>query len=268
MDGSPPLRPVPAACRLGRLWPPGPREGTLPGRMDITRTRHGLRLSQHGVVISELRTTAGPTHSVFDLLAALVVLFGGDGRAGVLGFAGGGMMAPLDALGHATPFDAVDLDRDAYRLFREHCPAWRDRVRWHHGEASAWLRARRGRFGLLVDDLSVPRDGDVFKPDVSWDPLPGLIRRRLRPGGTAVWNLLVMPGDRWGDAVARVSAGHREVRVLRLDEFENRIVVAGDVLPDAAALGRSLRGLLRGIRSRQADRFRVEDVRGRLRAGG
>ena len=53
--------------------------------MDITATRHGLRLSQHGVVISEMRTAAGPTHSVFDVLAALVPLLAPRGRVGVLG---------------------------------------------------------------------------------------------------------------------------------------------------------------------------------------
>ena len=59
--------------------------------MDITSTKHGLRLSQHGVVISEMRATPGPTHSVFDVLAALVAVLMPAGRIGVLGFAGGGM---------------------------------------------------------------------------------------------------------------------------------------------------------------------------------
>ena len=39
--------------------------------MNITKTEHGLRMSQHGVVITELRTSPGPTHSVADVLAAV-----------------------------------------------------------------------------------------------------------------------------------------------------------------------------------------------------
>ena len=74
--------------------------------MDITATRHGLRLSQHGVVISEMRTAAGPTHSVFDVLAALVPLLAPRGRVGVLGFAGGGMMAAHTAPGATVPLGA------------------------------------------------------------------------------------------------------------------------------------------------------------------
>ena len=77
----------------------------------ITPTKHGLRLSQHGVVISELRTSAGPTHSVFDVLAAAIAVLAPTGRIGVLGFAGGGMIAPLRGLGVASVIDSVDLDR-------------------------------------------------------------------------------------------------------------------------------------------------------------
>ena len=89
--------------------------------MDISSTRHGLRLSQHGVVISELRATPGPTHSVFDVLAALVAVLKPAGRVGVLGFAGGSMMAPLRCLGVESEIHSVDLERTGYDLFRRHC---------------------------------------------------------------------------------------------------------------------------------------------------
>lgn len=96
----------------------------LPDRQDsfvtiITRTRNGLRLSQHGVVISELRTSPGPTHSVFDVLASIISVFAPQNRIGVLGFAGGGMMAPLRALGVRAVIDSVDLDRTGYDLFKK-----------------------------------------------------------------------------------------------------------------------------------------------------
>jgi len=80
----------------------------------ITPTKHGLRLSQHGVVISELRTSPGPTHSVFDVLAATIAVLAPKNRIGVLGFAGGGMMSPLRGLGVEAAIDSVDLDRAGY----------------------------------------------------------------------------------------------------------------------------------------------------------
>lgn len=228
--------------------------------MDITPTKHGLRLSQHGVVISELRTAPGPTDSVFDVLAALIAALAPAGRVGVLGFAGGGMMAPLRGLGVEAVIDSVDLDRAGYDLFREHCPEWANRVRWQQADAVKWLRGQRAKFDLLMDDLSIPRDGDVFKPDISWTILPKLIRQRLRPGGFAVFNLMLSPGDSWKAALPKVTQHFAAARLVHLDEFENRILIAGEQLPSARALGVSLRRELHRLRSRQATRIQVRGV--------
>lgn len=225
--------------------------------MRITTTKHGLRLTQHGAVLSELRTSPGPTHSVFDVLAALIAALSPTGRIGVLGFAGGGMMAPLRALGVESVVDSVDLDRTGYELFCQHCPDWAQGVKWEQADAVTWLSQQRPEFALLLDDLSVPCDGDVFKPEVSWTVLPELIRQRLRPGGFAVFNLMLSPGDRWRARLEQLPSGFSAARVVELDEFENRIVVAGEALPTARELGRSLREALLRIRSRQAKRLGV-----------
>jgi len=225
--------------------------------MTITPTKHGLRLSQHGVVISELRTSPGPTHSVFDVLAALIAVLAPAGRLGVLGFAGGGMMAPLQGLGVKSVIDAVDLDRAGYELFRRHCPGWTRCVNWQQADAVAWLRQQPAEFGLLLDDLSVPCDGDVVKPAISWKVLPPLIRRRLRPGGVAVFNLLPRPGGKWNPDLQRIVDLFKTARIIHFDEFENRILVAGDDLPTARELGTRLRNALRSLRSRQAGRIHL-----------
>ena len=229
--------------------------------MDITATRHGLRLSQHGVVISEMRTSAGPTHSVFDVLAALIPVLAPQGRVGVLGFAGGGMMAPLAALGVDRVIDSVDLDRESHSLFCRHCPAWAARVAWEHADAGAWLLRQASDFSLLMDDLSVPCDGDVTKPAITWEVLPGAMRSRLRTGGITVANLLPPSGGPWEPALSRMARGSRTARIIHLDDFVNRILVAGDDLPSARWLGSGLRVALRQIGSRQAGRIRVRALR-------
>jgi spermidine synthase len=228
--------------------------------MDIIPTPHGLRLVQHGVVLSELRTKPGPTHSVFDLLAASIAVLAPSGRVGVLGFAGGGMMAPLRALGVKATIHSVDLERAGFDLFRRHCPEWAAQVNWRQADAVDWLRAQRTKFDLLVDDLSVPCDADVFKPAVSWTVLPQLIRSRLNARGFAVFNLMLSPGQRWSSALPQVTRSFPEARLLRLDEFENRVLVAGAQLPTARALGGALRGELHRIRSRQATRFQARGL--------
>jgi hypothetical protein len=228
--------------------------------MRIAKTRHGLRLSQHGVVISELRTSPGPTHSVFDVLAALIAELAPAplGRVGVLGFAGGGMMAPLRGLGCLTRIESCDLDRSAFDLFRKHCAGWLPQVSWHHADAVRWLQQQPGDFALLMDDLSIARDGDVLKPDVSWETLPALIKARLRPGGHAVFNLLPPRQGRWGREVVRLGAFFSSAQVIHLDEFENRILVAGAKLPPARLLSARLRKALGQLGSRQAARIHVQ----------
>lgn len=235
----------------------GERRGNDMDMVKIQKTRHGLRLSQHGVVLSELRTTAGPTHSVFDVLAALVAGLAPTGRVGVLGFAGGGVMAPLRALGHEGRIDSCDLDRAGYDLFCRHCREWASQVRWRRADAVAWLRGQPSGFRLLVEDLSVPSGGDVTKPLVSWEVMPGLMRSKLAPDGVAVFNLLRPQHATWARAMAGVTEGFAEARVLELEEYENRILVAGAELPTARDLGRQMREALARIRSRQATRVRA-----------
>lgn len=230
----------------------------------ITPTKHGLRLSQHGVVISELRTSPGPTHSVFDVLAASIAVLAPTGRIGVLGFAGGGMMAPLRALEVKAVIDSVDLDRAGYDLFQQHCPQWTAGVNWQQADAVAWLREQAPVFELLMDDLSVPQDDDVFKPAISWDVLPKLMRARLSPGGFGVFNLLPAAGGTWKADLARLlkSGGwsRAQARMIYLDEFENRILITGDKLPGARKLSSQLRQALQGLHSRQADLIQVRAI--------
>jgi hypothetical protein len=229
--------------------------------LDIRRVRGGVRLRQHGVVLSAMRSTPGPTHSVFDVLAAAVAVLEPAGRVGVLGFAAGGIMAPLQALGFGGPIEAVDLDPAGYRVYRAHCQRWAGEVRWQQADALEWLRAQPARFGLLLDDLSVPEAGDVVKPALCWEQLPLLMRRRIRGGGYGVFNLFSPAGGRWSGALEQIARLFGRACWVELEEFENRFVLAGTRVPAARELGAALRRALRRIRSRQADRIRVHTVR-------
>lgn len=215
------------------------------------------------MVISELRTTPGPTHSVFDVLSATISVLTPCGRIGVMGFAGGGMIAPLRGMGVDAVITSVDLDRAGYDLFRKHCPDWRDGVKWQQADAVAWLRKQSSTFDLLMDDLSVPQGGDVFKPAISWDVLPKLMRKRIRSGGFGVFNLLP-PNASWNSDLARLLNNFAEAQagslIIHLDDFENKILITGNILPNARELGSQLRQSLRRIRSRQARRIQVRTI--------
>ena len=111
----------------------------------VVRTRRGIRLVQQGLVLSEIRTTPGPTDSLFDVLAATIAALAPGPDVALLGFAGGGLVAPLRAMGFGHPLEAVDLSLVGEALFRAHSGPWVGRVTVHEDEASRWLRSRRRR---------------------------------------------------------------------------------------------------------------------------
>jgi spermidine synthase len=224
----------------------------------IVRTRRGARIVADDVVLSEILAEPGPTHTLFDVLAACVAALAPGPRFLMLGFAGGGMVAPLRAMGCEHPVEAVDLSREGEALFREVSGAWADPVRVHEGDAVEWLRRRSVAFDVILEDLSTESPAGTVKPYESFDALPELIRDRLAPGGVAITNLLPLPGTSWKALLTRVARPHRHSAVVFLDEYENRFVVAGEELPEAKELSRRLRDALRRIGS---DQFRQISVR-------
>lgn len=232
--------------------PPGTRVVPVPG---------GIRLAQGEVVLSELRLLPGPTHSVFDVLASLMHRLAPPGEVAVLGFGAGGIMAPLRALGWDRSLRAVDVDATGHRLFQQWCPAWAEGVDWRESDATAWLRGQRRPFACVLEDLSEPRDGDVHKPVDCWRTLPRLIRRRLGPGGVALFNLVPDADGSWPglDEVLCLYPCFVEVCY---GEYVNRTLVAGRRLPGTGVVGRWLQADLRGMGSVLAGRTRVSTPRG------
>ncbi len=227
--------------------------------MRIERTGRGVRLVQDDVVLSEILAKPGATHSPFDVLAACVKV-GGGARFLMLGFAGGGMVAPLRAMGYEHPIEAVDLSTKGEELFRELSDDWAGDVNLAHDEAARWLQRTDALWDVIVEDLSASSPVGVIKPYASFDELPELIRDRLRPGGIAVVNLLPLPGTPWPSMLARVAHPHARSMEITLEEYENRIVVAGDGLPTARVLSVQLRSALKSIGSNQARKLSVRTL--------
>jgi hypothetical protein len=130
-----------------------------------------------------------------------------------------------------------------------------------------WLRSA-GRFDVILDDLSIPRDGDVEKPNASWDTLPALIARHLRPNGIALFNLLRPAGRGWTRGMAEITSKLSNSWVIHLDDFENRILVSGrgrqqDPVQGLhpRTLGTAIRSRLRTLGSRQRKRVQIRGWR-------
>jgi hypothetical protein len=217
----------------------------------------GFRISEGGVVVSEAMARPGPTHSVWDLLAAAVVVLARGNGVALLGFGAGGFLAPLRAMGWSGSVDGVDLDRRGERLFHRLSSGWCGSVRFSHDEAAAWLARRKRRFHVVIDDLSVSDATGVTKPVVSFERLPALIHERLAPGGVAIVNTLRVRGMTWAEQTRHLAGAHAEIRVATFEEYENRVLILGAQLPSARLLSLRLRAALREIGSRLVDRFSV-----------
>jgi hypothetical protein len=227
----------------------------------IVRTRRGFRVVQGGLVLSEVLARPGPTHTLFDVLAAAVAGLAPGPRVALLGFAAGGVVAPLRALGWGTPLSAVDLDVTGETHFRHLSGPWAGTVRVSKADAAEWMSRRGRRFDAVLEDLSVATDlGLVTKPRMSLDRLPAIVARRLAPSGVAIVNLLPIPGVPWSEAVRRSRAPWTKAVVVHLEDYENRVVVAGPRVPLAAAVSRRLRDALRAIGSNQEHRISVRSA--------
>jgi len=226
--------------------------------MRWVKTRRGLRLLHGRHTVSEALAEPGPTHSVFDLLGAACALYAPGPNVAVLGFAAGGLMAPLRALGSTAAVEGVDLSIEGARAFRALAGRWADPFGVIEEDAVRFLQRKGPRFDAIIEDLSMQIPGDVTKPPVSLSPLPELIAARLKPSGVAIFNVLPVVELRISQVVEQLAKPlDRPGFVVYFKEFDNRILVLGKGLPDASEVRSPLRAALRKIGSRQADRIRV-----------
>lgn len=235
-------------------------------RPSIRRTHRGWRISQHGTVLSEVLRQPGPTHSVFDVLAAACLTVTPVRDIALLGFGGGSVVAALRALGCTARIHAVDLDPTGWDLLQQSDSRWLQPFTWHQGDAITWLQSA-GRFDVVVEDLSIPCNGDVVKPDDTWDILPERVAQHLRPRGIAIFNLLRPPGQGWVRGIPSVAARFRQGVIIHLHDFENRILVArktaGGIHSHAFAarrFGAELRDRLRRLGSQQSARTQTRTL--------
>lgn len=225
-------------------------------RFKVVRMRRRARILDGTDVVSEVIDHPGPTDTLFDVLAACVAGLAPGPRVAVLGFAAGGLVAPLRAMGFTSPLRAVDLSLENFALFRELCREWCGDVRVERADALAWLRRQRRRFDLIVEDLAISSRLNAIKPDISLQALPPLVARRLQRRGIAVTNVLPIRGRSWHTVLRQIASPFEHACVVHLDDYVNRILVAG-CLPGAREVSRRIRSALAHIGSTQADAIHV-----------
>ena len=231
----------------------------------MSRERRGrpttCEIREADALVSVLAPEPGPTDTPFDVVAAVVAALAPRGPIAMLGFAAGGIVAPLRALGRTGPIAGVDRDTRHVDLFRRVAARWAGPVTVTKDDALAWCaRVPAGRFAAVIEDLSVVRDGSIVKPRVSLVGLPDRLPRLALPRGIVVVNLLPIPGWSWRRIVRAALGPRPEGLLFECVEWENRVLATGSDLPAARGAGRRVRAALAGLRSSLAGGIRVRRV--------
>lgn len=216
---------------------------------------------EHGTVLSEVLAKPGPTHSVVDVFAAAICGMAPESPLALLGFEGGGMLAPLRAMGGKHRVEAIDISRRSVNVFDKLCRGWCGEVQFHLADAEAWLRTTRRKYGGIVEDISISYNGDIRQPDLVWRILPELAFRQLRSNGLAVFNLLRPEDVSWREAISMIVSPFDCAHLVAFEEFENRIVIAGSHGLSAREVSRRLRTELRRIGSRLGSGISVSSIK-------
>jgi spermidine synthase len=208
-------------------------------RVEVKLGRRGRSLRIDGTFASYYEPGLPLTGSVWDALAVPLVLLPPARRRNVLvlGLGGGSVARVVRALAPAACIVGVEKNREVLRAARR----WLDLdalgVEVEEADAREYLARARRRFDVIVEDIFVGRGRAVHKP--AWLPAPGLelARRRLAPRGLLVSN-----------TIDESSAMLRTLRLLfpatvgiEVEDFDNRVLVAGPRTLGARALRRAVR---------------------------
>lgn len=211
-----------------------------PGASRVVVQRRGRTkvLRVDGTFASVWRPDRLYTRSVWDALAVSLLALSPARRRDVLilGLGGGSVARLLRGVAPAARILGIELDREVIAAARRHFELDALDLEIRHEDARRALASLRRRFDLVIDDVFVGAGRAVHKPD--WIPEPGLSRalELLRPGGVLCVNTIdeAPRVRRW--LAARMSC----VLELRVDDYDNRVLLASDHALEARALRRAI----------------------------
>ena len=208
------------------------------GRVRVEEGARGRTLRVDGSFASWYRPGQPATGSVWDALVAplLALPQARRQRVLILGLGGGSAARLVRAVAPRARIVGVEFSAEVLAAARKHFDLDAIGVEVVHGDAHAFLRRSRARFDCVIEDVFVGTARALEKP--AWLPRPGLelAARRLAAGGLLVVNTL---------------DEHLEVReclqdllpgllCIRVEGYDNRVLVAGPARLDARRLRASL----------------------------
>jgi spermidine synthase len=201
-------------------------------------------------LVTEFRVT-GAIHAWFhqnrfmtglawDLIAAAALLRS-DGKPKsilMLGVAGGTALRTLRHLLPDVSLTGIDLDSELIDLARREMALDEAKAEIIIADAYAWMAGNKRKFDVIIDDLYLAGDDDVFRAQSCDQAWLGLVRRSLAPGGILALNLVIGPGHRTKQIATRsdLAKYFPMIRSLRTEGSMNEILVAGEAVASGSQL--------------------------------
>lgn len=181
------------------------------------------------------------TGLAWDLIAAAALLrpAGPPKSILMLGVAGGTALRTLRHLLPDVSLTGVDLDAELVDLARLEMNLDETGTEIIITDAYGWMKKNRRKFDVIIDDLYLAGDDDVFRAEPCDQRWLGLVKRSLSPGGILALNLVTGPGHRAKQIVTRARLGtyFPVIRSLRTEDSMNEILVAGEDVATRSRLG-------------------------------
>jgi len=197
----------------------------VPSRVEVKIGRTGRVLRINGTFASWYEPGRQCTGSVWDALAAPLLLLPPTRRRSILilGLGGGSAARVVRALAPKAEIIGVELDPTVVSAAREHFDLDEIGVRIVEGDARRYLSRTRRTFDAVLEDVFVGSSRSIRKPD--WLPDPGLASaaRRVARGGILVSNTI----DEAADVAAEMRRLYPATLGIEVADFDNRIVVGG-----------------------------------------
>ena len=183
------------------------------------------------------------TGLAWDLLAAAAMLRPAGKPASILmlGVAGGTALRTLRHLLPEVSLTGIDLDAELISLADNEMHLGETGAEIVIADAYEWVKMNKRCFDVILDDLYLAGDEDVFRADTCDADWLGLLRGSLAPGGILALNLVTGPGHRAKQSATRKNLAARFpcVRALSTEDSLNEILVAGDDVAPGSRLADS-----------------------------
>ncbi len=209
-------------------------------KVTVWKSRLATEFRVAGAIHASFHTKRLLTGLAWDLLAAAALLRPGGVPKTILmlGVAGGTALRTLRHLVPDVSLTGIDLDGELVELAREEMALGETGAEIVIADAFSWMETNRRKFDVIIDDLYLAGEKDVFRAascDENWTEL---LKRSLSPGGILAVNLVIGAGHRKRQTASRndLRTRFRPVRSLRTEESMNEVLVAGDETATASSL--------------------------------